>query len=524
MYKPTYDKNSIVDTLKSMGQASDFASRTKLANANGMAGYTGTAEENNRLLKIVANTPTVTSPIIAKQSGIIQSTKSTNAKDTANGAKIDSTVSNTYGTTGTSAGQDVVYVPQSFADTHDMNNPAYKNYKVDPNIVTNTNNQNPTTTPTPTMTAPTGSATTPDGKALTDTVPSGFSYNLPALDDPTKKRMYSPDGHVYTVDAKGVATLDPTGEQEYAKNEEYNKMATERNAMYDSYKQGLDASHQALIDSIKAQADQQRIKMEELNKRTLGLKTVQGYRTGSAEYTPEIDTGILKKEEEEGIARLGEIDANMKIAIAQAVSAKTEKDFELLSKRLDTIDQLQKSKQEAVQTIYKNYIDNAKMISDKLKEADTLQRAQEDQAIQKLDVASDALVTEYDAIKDPAKQKIWVDNVAKKLGLDPALILGSMQKKRLAQQNTQSLINKRDDTGTKPTEASIDRATVSSFASSFEGTDAKGVKLKGADGYVSPQAWSYARQQWGLKGGKDSEFISNFKRYLNPESYDMVGL
>ena len=505
MTTPTYDKNSIVDTLKQTGQASDFASRAKLAAEKGIQNYTGTAEQNTQLIGLV-KAPVVTSPIIEKQSGIIQSTKSTNAKDTANGAKIDSTVTNTYG------------APTNPTSTID---PTTGKPVVDPNTTNGApTNTQPTTTPTP----PTGSATTPDGKALTDTVPSGFSYNLPALDDPTKKRMYSPDGHVYTVDAKGVATLDPTGEQEYAKNEEYNKMATERNAMYDSYKQGLDASHQALIDSIKAQADQQRVKMEELNKRTLGLKTVQGYRTGSAEYTPEIDTGILKKEEEEGMARLGEIDANMKIAIAQAVSAKTEKDFELLSKRLDTIDQLQKSKQEAVQTIYKNYIDNAKMISDKLKEADTLARAQEDQAIQKLDVASDALVTEYDAIKDPAKQKIWVDNVAKKLGLDPALILGSMQKKRLAQQNTQSLISKRDDTGTKPTEASIDRATVSSFASSFEGTDAKGVKLKGADGYVSPQAWSYARQQWGLKGGKDSEFISNFKRYLNPESYDMVGL
>ncbi len=406
----------------------------------GITAPAGSSDANIALQKAL-NASTVTSPIIAKQSGIIQSTQSTNAKDTANGSKIDTTVTDTYGPKP---------VPTYGSDVKDAQGNVIGQAKYDPNTgkpLTDPNATNPTPTgaPAPTNPNPTG-PTTPDGKSLTDTVPSGFSYNLPPLEDPTKKRMYSPDGHVYTVDAKGVATLDPTGEAEYAKNAEYNTKAAERNAMYDTYKKGLDQAHQALIDSIKVQADQQRIKMEELNKRTLGLKTVQGYRTGSAEYTPEIDTGILKKEEEEGMDRLSAIDANMKIALAQAVAAKSAKDFELLNARLDKIDQLQKAKEDAVQGIYKNYIDNAKMISDKLKETDTIARANRDQALQELTTKAPELVTQYDALKTPAEQKVWIDLVSKKTGLDPELILGEMQKIRLTRENTQSIIDKREQT------------------------------------------------------------------------------
>ena len=48
-----YAGPSIVDYLKSVGQASDFASRTKLAQQYGIQNYTGTAEENTQLLGIL---------------------------------------------------------------------------------------------------------------------------------------------------------------------------------------------------------------------------------------------------------------------------------------------------------------------------------------------------------------------------------------------------------------------------------------------------------------------------------------
>lgn len=61
MATPTYNPNSVVDTLKSQGQASDFASRAKLAGEKGILNYAGTAEQNTELNKLVTPPAVVTS-------------------------------------------------------------------------------------------------------------------------------------------------------------------------------------------------------------------------------------------------------------------------------------------------------------------------------------------------------------------------------------------------------------------------------------------------------------------------------
>lgn len=49
----SYNGNSIVDYLKSIGQDSSFSNRKKLAQANGINNYTGTAAQNTKLLNIL---------------------------------------------------------------------------------------------------------------------------------------------------------------------------------------------------------------------------------------------------------------------------------------------------------------------------------------------------------------------------------------------------------------------------------------------------------------------------------------
>lgn len=66
----SYNGGSIVDYLGSVGQASDFASRAKLAEKAGIIGYTGSAAQNTQLLNnlrqtttpVPASTPTPTAP------------------------------------------------------------------------------------------------------------------------------------------------------------------------------------------------------------------------------------------------------------------------------------------------------------------------------------------------------------------------------------------------------------------------------------------------------------------------------
>ena len=52
---PGYTGYSIVDGLNGIGVDSSFEYRTKLANANGIANYCGTAEQNTRMLEMLKN-------------------------------------------------------------------------------------------------------------------------------------------------------------------------------------------------------------------------------------------------------------------------------------------------------------------------------------------------------------------------------------------------------------------------------------------------------------------------------------
>jgi|GEM_PF-4281196 len=49
-------------------------------------------------------------------------------------------------------------------------------------------------------------------------------------------------------------------------------------------------------------------------------------------------------------------------------------------------------------------------------------------------------------------------------------------------------------------------------------------EIKGEDNYIDPAVWMQTRDSWQSNGGSDSSYISNFKRFLNPQSYDQAGI
>jgi len=85
----------------------------------------------------------------------------------------------------------------------------------------------------------------------------------------------------------------------------------------------------------------------------------------------------------------------------------------------------------------------------------------------------------------------------------------------------------------KADEANSANKTSSTFDTSANtaATSAKMQSLTGkakgdpnGDNYIAPEDWIAMRNLWQSHGGSDSSFVSNFKHYLNPESYDMAGL
>ena len=66
------------------------------------------------------------------------------------------------------------------------------------------------------------------------------------------------------------------------------------------------------------------------------------------------------------------------------------------------------------------------------------------------------------------------------------------------------------------TSSSAGKPTVGEFTNQFIG-------VQGEDGYIDPYAWVAARDMWQKRGGTLSTFNTNFKRFLNPQSYTIAG-
>lgn len=72
--------------------------------------------------------------------------------------------------------------------------------------------------------------------------------------------------------------------------------------------------------------------------------------------------------------------------------------------------------------------------------------------------------------------------------------------------------------GSKPTEAETTKSNAQKVASQLAGR-------AGSDGYVAPEDYKTARRAWVNAGYSADDFDSRFaKTYVNPESYDVVGI
>lgn len=458
-------------------QAAILASQNKTGTTNsGMSSISGAGTTGGS---------TGGSSLVNGQAGIMQGTGADKSKANATGAKIDATVNGATGVYGTpvkdQTGNIIGYEKYDTKTGKPLENPADKKE-------------------TP---VPEGNIKDSLGNTYNSSMPKNLTYQLPALTN-DKKWVFDSSGKPFEMDASGKVTTNTVAEQEYNINVRGNKAIEENNTMLDSLKANISAAHQVIIDSIKQKAQEQKTAMEDLNKRYLGAKTIAGFRTGSTEYTPEIAMGILKNEEEEGIRRIKEIDDKMVLALAEAVSAKNDKDLAVAEKKFNDYTKLQKEKETAIIDQYKMYLDNQKYIADTKKALETETRAKEDQGIQKMKAGADAYLKAYNTSKD---KNGYVQSIATQLGLSPEIVLGQIL-------NAQPKV-KTTTSGGKQTSTEIKADAIGSMATSME-------SIAGGDGFIDPNKWIEARKAWIAKGLNDADFLKNFKQYLNPESYKLI--
>ena len=89
-----YDGSSIVDYLKSIGKDSSFAARKKYAEQYGISGYTGTAAQNEKLLKLMKGGVSSGSGSSSSGSGYYKAFSASSIVDGLKAIGVDSSMSN----------------------------------------------------------------------------------------------------------------------------------------------------------------------------------------------------------------------------------------------------------------------------------------------------------------------------------------------------------------------------------------------------------------------------------------------
>lgn len=333
-----------------------------------------------------------------------------------------------------------------------------------------------------------------DYQGLTGLVNEGQSYNT----GPTKSVIATSSGPSRVIHAQNVSALNSALNSLNTDTPTTTSTSTEGTDTSDPIISALttihsnsDAATKSLLASTMAQYQN---KMNTVNKSyesyKAGLMSL-GIEHNAAQGTPELLAGQIHQAANEHIEKISGIQAEMNKALINAKTAQENNDFKTLNAEMTRFRQLQTDKQNAIKNMYDG-ITTAK-------NASTAEAANIYSTLQEL---------------DPGDRETYIQSVATKFGLPLDALVSAVNTYSQTQEGKALTLAKKKAGGGKTGGTTAN--AISKFSSVME-------SLKGEDGYIDPNQWVNARVEW-LKAGKSAtSFNSNFKSYLNPESYGKAG-
>lgn len=228
-----------------------------------------------------------------------------------------------------------------------------------------------------------------------DLIQSGADLNVPTLTQPsvvtsTKASTAVNDASKYIDSQKSSATVVPPTNQNNTPdirttdvpanqtpqqptevdqiNTSYDSMGKNLKSQVDSLVAGLDTETAAMVQRISDTYSKRIDEQKDLNKRYLESSRVAGYSSGRARYASELQDGILSKEEQDGIKRITDLEAERESLISQARNARDDKSRAALLDYQNRLIEINKEKRIAVQDLFKNTMDTERLNLDKSKE------------------------------------------------------------------------------------------------------------------------------------------------------------
>lgn len=316
------------------------------------------------------------------------------------------------------------------------------------------------------------------------------------------------------------------------------QQATDLKAEFDKWKTNDDAIANSLIEGIKATFEASIATMTELNRQKTARDTTTGYTGGSARYAPGINDNVIIDTIQQGVERINTLKAQEITAIAKAKQAKNDSDLAAFEKYMTQVkDNTQKQTDELLKLS-----DQANKEKDQLlQEQKAVQDAEKAQAA--LDASNAKLYAptvyeELNALPDDASKKKYLEELAKKLGIDPTILESSATAYGLTASKTEAatalsnakLAKTTNPTTTTPKAKTVVDGKLSTTADHINyvknlfqnGGELGGTQYNGtgADSYVDPDLYYTIYQNWvdPSAGGTLQGFIKQFppSKYLNP--------
>lgn len=152
-------------------------------------------------------------------------------------------------------------------------------------------------------------------------------------------------------------------------NSTYDTFGNNLKTQLDSLTAGLDTSTQNMINSISNTYATRITQQKDLNERYQGATKVAGYASGRARYAPEIQQGILTKEEQDGLQRITDLEKERDDLIQKAKDARDEKKQSALMEYQNQLIEINKQKSQAVKDLYDLSFKTENLAIDKAKES-----------------------------------------------------------------------------------------------------------------------------------------------------------
>ena len=192
----------------------------------------------------------------------------------------------------------------------------------------------------------------------TDTVfvdANGAEYSNPDIN--TVKNLGLTFASGTTPSWLGATPQELQLEQEIKQNQDIIDSA---NATLENQKQiESDLMYKDQIANIQNTFALRKKQMEDINLRRVASIRTSGIRSGSERYTASFG-GVVSTEEQQGISRLGEIDAQQRQAEGEARAAQQARNWEIFDRKINAIEKLNEKKQTELEKLNKITLENNK--------------------------------------------------------------------------------------------------------------------------------------------------------------------